>query len=32
MVDLIITGFASAVIGFILAVLAFALLNVIGRD
>jgi hypothetical protein len=32
MVDLIITGFVSAVFGFILAVLAFALLNAGGRD
>lgn len=32
MVDLIITGFVSAVIGFSLAILVFALLNASGRD
>lgn len=32
MVDLIITGFVSAVIGFSLAILVFALLNAGGRD
>lgn len=32
MAELIITGFASAVFGFALAILVFALLNASGRD